>query len=71
MQFYLDDKKCGAMSILYNDPDVTSTTADARASHELTAGDHTLTMEIVGANEKAVKGYMFGIDAVKCGPVAP
>jgi hypothetical protein len=29
---------------------------------DLTAGDHNLTVEIVGANEQAVKAYMFGID---------
>jgi hypothetical protein len=27
-------------------------------------GDHKLTIEIVGANEKAVKGYMVGLDQV-------
>jgi len=31
-------------------------------THELTAGDHKLTVEIVGANEQAVKSYMFGLD---------
>ena len=68
VQFYLDDKKVGEPVDLYNDPDVTSTTA-ALGEHELTSGKHTLTVEIVGANEKAVKGYMFGIDAVTCEPV--
>ena len=29
---------------------------------DLKAGKHTLTAEIVGANEKAVKSYMFGLD---------
>ena len=28
---------------------------------ELTEGPHTLSVEIVGANDKAVKSYMFGI----------
>ena len=33
-------------------------------SHELAAGKHTLTAEIVGANEKAIKAYMFGLDQI-------
>ena len=33
--------------------------------HELTAGDHKLTVEIMGANDKAIKAYMFGLDYVK------
>jgi hypothetical protein len=33
-------------------------------THHLTAGDHKLTVEIVGANPKAVKGFMFGLDEV-------
>jgi hypothetical protein len=28
----------------------------------LQPGKHRLTVEIVGANDKAVKGYMFGLD---------
>jgi len=35
----------------------------------LTAGEHKLTVEILGANEKAVKAYMFGLDYVKLEPV--
>ena len=34
-------------------------------THELTQGEHKLTVEIVGANDKAVKTYMFGLDYVK------
>jgi len=30
--------------------------------HKLDKGEHKLRVEIVGANEKAVKAYMFGID---------
>lgn len=32
---------------------------------ELDKGEHTLTVEIAGANEAAVKSYMFGLDYVK------
>ena len=70
VQFYLDDKKVGEPVDLYNDPDVTLATV-ALGEHELTAGNHTLTVEIVGANEKAAKGYMFGITSLTCEPVKP
>ena len=60
MQFYLDGKKVGEPVDLYNGPDVIPATV-MLGVHEMTAGDHTLTVKIVGANEKAVKGYMFGI----------
>ena len=33
-------------------------------THRLAKGNHQLTVEIVGANPKAVKAYMFGIDVV-------
>lgn len=32
---------------------------------DLKAGEHQLTAEIVGANEKAIKSYMFGLDYVQ------
>ena len=38
-------------------------------AHELTAGEHKLTVEITGANRKAVKAYMVGLDYVKLEPV--
>jgi len=34
----------------------------------LTAGQHKLTVEITGANDKAIKVYMFGLDYVKLAP---
>jgi hypothetical protein len=30
--------------------------------HELELGDHMLAAKILGANEKAEKGYMLGLD---------
>jgi hypothetical protein len=70
VQFYLDDKKVGEPVDLYNDPDVVNATISL-GEHELTAGRHTLTVEIVGASDKAVKAYMFGIAGVTCDPVKP
>ncbi|MBI5863755.1 MAG: DUF2961 domain-containing protein [Planctomycetes bacterium] len=37
---------------------------------ELNAGENPLTATVVGANEKAVKAYMFGLDYVKLDPAA-
>ncbi len=37
--------------------------------HDLTAGEHKLTVEIVGAREAAIKSYMFGLDYVKLDPL--
>ena len=37
--------------------------------HDLAAGKHKFTLEITGANAKAVKSYMTGLDYVKLEPV--
>ncbi len=61
VQLYLDDKKLGDKIDLYNDGVLATGVLDMGV-HELTEGEHKLRVEIVGANEKAVKAYMFGID---------
>ena len=63
VQLYLDDKKLGEPIDLYN-PEVVPTKPLSFGTQELTKGEHKLTVEIVGANEKAVKAYMFGLDYV-------
>jgi hypothetical protein len=63
VQLYLDDKKLGEPIDLYN-PEVVPTKVLTLGTQELTKGEHKLTVEIVGANEKAVKAYMFGLDYV-------
>ncbi|MCB1125889.1 MAG: VCBS repeat-containing protein, partial [Verrucomicrobiae bacterium] len=35
---------------------------------QLAAGENRLTVEVVGANDNAVKAYMFGLDYVKLEP---
>jgi hypothetical protein len=64
VQLFLDDKKLGDPIDLY-DPHVVPSGAIKLDNHELTAGDHKLLVQITGANEKAVKSYMFGLDYVK------
>ena len=63
VQFYVDGKKAGEPIDLYNDG-VISTGPIELGTFELDQGDHKVTVEIVGANDKAVKAYMFGLDQV-------
>ncbi|PWU21967.1 MAG: DUF2961 domain-containing protein [Verrucomicrobia bacterium] len=64
VQLYLDDQKLGETIDLYHQSVVT-TGALSMGTQKLEAGDHKLTAEILGANAKAIKGYMFGLDYVK------
>ncbi|NLH15401.1 MAG: DUF2961 domain-containing protein [Phycisphaerae bacterium] len=61
VQLYLDGKKLGEPMDFYNDG-VVPTGAMILGTRELTAGEHVFKAEIVGANDKAVKSYMFGLD---------
>ena len=64
VQLSLDGQQLGGPIDLYN-PDVVPTGTLALGTHELSAGEHKLTVEITGANPKAEKAYMFGLDYVK------
>jgi hypothetical protein len=68
VQLSLDGKKVGQPLDLYN-PTVVPSGPIALGAHDLTAGQHKLTVEILGANPKAKKAYMFGIDRVDLKPV--
>ncbi|MCK4292491.1 MAG: DUF2961 domain-containing protein, partial [Planctomycetes bacterium] len=61
VQLYLDGKKLGEPIDLFNNGVVPTGALDLGV-HKLDKGQHVLKVEIVGANEKAVKKYMFGID---------
>jgi putative membrane-bound dehydrogenase-like protein len=63
IQLYLDGRKTGKPLDLYN-PDVISTEPLPLGTHKLSAGNHQLTIEIVGANPRAVKAYMVGLDCL-------
>ncbi len=67
-QLSLDGQKLGAPIDFYN-REVVPTGAIDLGAHELTAGQHTLSIEITGANPKAAKSYMTGLDYVKLEPV--
>jgi len=70
VQLSLDGKKLGEPIDLYN-PQVVATGVLDLGAHDLAAGRHTMTLEIVGANEKAVKAYMAGVDYVRLEGVSP
>ena len=59
-----DGRKRGKPMDLYN-RGMTATGALDMGIHELDKGQHRLRVEIVGANNEAVKKYMFGIDYMK------
>ncbi len=69
VQLSLDGQKLGDPIDLY-DPEVVPTGRLDLGTHELTAGDHKLVLEIVGANAKAIKSYMAGLDYLKLEPAA-
>ncbi|MFO1513802.1 MAG: DUF2961 domain-containing protein, partial [Verrucomicrobiota bacterium] len=64
VQLWLDGKKLGQPIDLY-DPNVVPLSGVKLGAHDLSAGQHQLSIEITGANVKAVKSYMFGLDYVK------
>ncbi len=61
VQLYLDGRKLGEPIDLFNDGVIATGPLDM-GRHELSQGQHVLKVEIVGANEKAVEKYMFGLD---------
>jgi len=63
VQFYVNGKKAGKPIDLYGEK-VTNTEPMALGTFELPKGEQKLSVEIAGANEKAVKSYMFGIDQI-------
>jgi hypothetical protein len=64
VQLYLDGGKLGDPIDLFNDGVVATGLLDMGV-YEMSKGQHVLKAEIVGANDKAVKSYMFGLDYLK------
>lgn len=64
VQLSLDGKKLGGPIDLYHNGVVATGVLDM-GTQELGQGQHVLRVEIVGANEKAVKNYMFGLDYLR------
>ncbi len=62
--------KLATESLDLYDPSVVTTTGEiALGTHELSEGNHTLTIEITGAHPGALKHYMFGIDQLRLVPL--
>ncbi len=68
VQISLDDKKAGEQIDLYA-PEVIRTGPIRLGAYDLAEGPHKLTVKIVGANPKADRSFMFGIDQLDLEPV--
>jgi len=68
VQLYLDGQKLGKPVDLYRKA-VRVPGVLPMGEHDLTAGEHKLTVEITGANPNAIKSYMFGLDYVQLDPL--
>ena len=60
----LDGKKLAGPIDLYNDGVIHTGTVALGGEVELKAGEHRLSVKIAGANPRAVKGFMFGLDYI-------
>lgn len=67
VQLYLDGEKLGEPIDLYHGSVVPSGPMKL-TTRQLSRGEHKLRAEIVGANAKAIKNYMFALDYVKLEP---
>ena len=68
LQLALDKQNLGGPLDCFNSPDVITTGVLTFENVELAAGNHRLKIEILGANPKAVKNYMAGIDYIRLVP---
>jgi len=67
VQLHLDGAKLGEPLDLYN-PEVVPSGVLDMGTHDLKKGEHKLMLEITGANDKADKAYMAGLDYLKLEP---
>jgi len=64
IRLWLNDKPAGRPIDFYNDG-ILVTDEILLGEFDLSAGDNRLTAEVIGANGKAVREYMFGLDYVR------
>jgi putative membrane-bound dehydrogenase-like protein len=69
-QLILDGKEIGSPIDLY-DKEVITTGVLTIPVGTVGAGKHELTAKIIGANPKAIKRYMFGLDYIRLIPISP
>lgn len=70
VELRLDGQPLGGAIDLYTAPDVLTTGVLTFRNQELNAGEHALTIKVVGANPEAKQSFMFGLDYVRLVPVA-
>jgi hypothetical protein len=68
VQLKLDDEPLGESLDLYDYPDVIASGEVAVGSRKLTAGKHTLSLVLTGANPSAAQAFMVGLDYVRITP---
>lgn len=68
-QLAINGRKAGAPIDFFNPETVVPTGEIDLGTFDLKQGANELTVTVVGANEKAVKGYMFGLDYLMLKPV--
>ncbi len=65
VQILVDGEPLGGPIDCFNEPDVITTGVLSLPTKDLQAGSHKLGLQIVGANPKAVKAHMVGLDCVR------
>ena len=65
VQILVDGEPLGGPIDCFNEPDVITTGVLSLPTKSLTKGSHKVAFQIVGANAKALKGYMVGLDFVR------
>ena len=65
VQTLIDHQPQGTPIDCFNESDVITTGVLSLGAKNLTAGPHALGLKIEGANPKAVKGYMVGLDYIR------
>ncbi|HEY3243049.1 MAG TPA: hypothetical protein VGM03_06825, partial [Phycisphaerae bacterium] len=68
IQLSVNDRKSAQPVDCYN-PEITVAPEIDLGIFDLKPGENRLTAEVVGANDAAVKQYMFGLDYVRLQPV--
>jgi putative membrane-bound dehydrogenase-like protein len=69
VQLLLNDVELGSPIDLFNSPDVITTGVLSFEPRRLTAGEHVLSVRIVGRHPQSVPSHMFGLDYVRLQPL--
>jgi hypothetical protein len=67
IQLHINDEKAGEPIDFFNDG-IKLTSEIELGTFELNKGENHIIADVIGANEKAVKKYMFGLDYIRLDP---